>query len=143
LYYFAVRYLAEKRFLSVSLGLSRAFLNDGVLRYKRKWGQKLVATAPDRIALKIVADTPASRSLLENNPFIFEESGELCGAVFLADGGRVTAESAKRLKRQYAHDGLSKLILFRPHSGDSPPGLDLPTDVLIRPWPSPSTTSRA
>ena len=130
-YHFCFQYLAERHFSSVNLGLSRAFLNDGILRYKKKWAQKLAGTAANRIALKVAAETPASKSFLQNNPFIFEKSGKLYGAVFLADDAAVTADSTAHLKRHYFHDGLSKLILFSPHAADTPHGLELPADVAL------------
>jgi hypothetical protein len=141
-YHFCFQYLAKRHFSSVSLGLSRAFLNDGILRYKKKWAQQLVGTAATRIALKLAAETPASKSFLQNNPFIFETMGKLYGAVFLADDAPVTADTAARLKKQYFHDGLSKLILFSPYAGDTPHGLELPTDVALefRKWPRSSIT---
>lgn len=133
LYHFACQHLTEKNYGSVSLGLSRAFLNDGVLRYKRKWAHTLVGTAPARIALKVVADTAASKSFLRNNPFIFEESGALYGAVFLSEEDPVTKENVGRLKRQYFHDGLSQLILFSPRPGVASHELALPTGVIVEP----------
>jgi len=68
LYHFSCQYLAEKGFESVSLGLSLAFLRDGVLRYKRKRDHTTIGTAADRIALKVVAETAAGKSFLQNNP---------------------------------------------------------------------------
>ena len=130
-YYFSFQHLAEKGFDSVSLGLSRAFLNDGVLRYKRKWSQRLVSALPFAIALKVVAETPGCESFLRNNPFIFERAGELCGAVFLTDEGPLTAKEVKRLKREYLYDGLSQLVLFAPHPAVAPDGLELPADVRL------------
>jgi hypothetical protein len=130
-YHFSLRHLAARNFGSASMGLSRAFLEDGVLRYKRKWGQRLEGTAAAKIALKVVADTPASRACLQSNPFVFERSGTLYGAVFLPDQDAVTADTAHRLRRQYWHDGLAKLILFSPRVGDGLPELEMPPDVAL------------
>ena len=38
LYYYALNHLKEKGYKKVNFYLSRAFLNDGVLQYKKKWG---------------------------------------------------------------------------------------------------------
>jgi len=132
-YYFSFQHLAEQMFTSANLGMSRTFLNNGVLRYKRKWGQRLVAASRGKVAFKVAADTPASRSVLQSQPFIFERSGELCGAVFLPDEAPVTAEEAARLKKQYFHDGLSKLILFTGRPGGTPSNVELPTGVSVEP----------
>jgi hypothetical protein len=134
-YYFAFRYFTQKGFTNVGLGLSRAFLNDGVLRYKAKWGQRLVGTVPDRIAFTVVDETPASASLLQSNPFIFERSGRLYGAVFLADLDPLPADRVEGMKKEYLHEGLAKLVLFLPRSGAPPPDLELPADVVLEPCP--------
>jgi hypothetical protein len=123
----ATRHLTAKHFDSVSLGLSRAFLNDGVLLYKRKWAHRLEAAVPGRIALRAVAATPASKSFLHNNPFIFEQSGKFYGAVFAADESPPTADHAVRLKKQHFHHGLSQVILF---SCDGSRALDLNPDPV-------------
>jgi len=136
-YYFSFQHLAEQKFASVNLGLSRTFLNSGVLRYKRKWGQKLFDTSNARIAVKVTTDTPASRSFLRSHPFIFERSGKLYGAVFLPDEAPVTANEAARLKKRYLHAGLSKLILFSACPGGTPHDVELPADVSVKPFPSP------
>jgi hypothetical protein len=137
-YHYSLQHLAGKQFSSASLGLSRAFLNDGVLRYKRKWGQTLAGTAAARIALKVVADTPASRACLQSNPFVFETSGTLYGAVFLAHQDAVTADDVNRLRKQYWHDGLSKLILFSPRAGEERLRIDMPADVALEAYREPS-----
>jgi hypothetical protein len=134
LYHFSFQHLTARNFGSANTGLSRAFLEDGVLRYKRKWGQRLEGTSAARIALKVVSDTPASRSCLQSNPFVFERSGALYGAVFLPDRDAVTADDVHHLRRQYWHDGLAKLILFSPiprNPSDELPGLEMPPDVAL------------
>lgn len=134
LYHFSLEHLAAKGFHSVSLGLSRAFLNDGVLRYKRKWAQRLTDTTAPKIALRAATDTPASDAFLHNNPFIFETEGKLYGALFLREEDPVTTGTAKRLKRRYFHDGLAKLVLFHPRPSATPQGLEMPADVTLEPW---------
>ncbi len=131
LYPVCFQYLVANEHDSVNLGLSRAFLEDGVLRFKRKWGQKIVDTAKARIALKVVADTPASAALLRTNPFIFERAGRMSAAVFLPEQRELTADDVKRLRKQYLHDGLSKLFLFAPEGTEQRRGCELPPDVVI------------
>jgi hypothetical protein len=128
-------HLVANRHDSVNLGLSRAFLDDGVLGYKRKWGHKIVGTAKTRIALRVVADTPASGALLRANPFIFERAGRMYGAVFLSEQHEMTVDAVERLRKQYHHDGLSKLCLFTPEE-TAGRGLELPPDVELRRQPS-------
>ena len=139
LYPVCFEHLATKQHDSVNLGLSRAFLDDGVLRFKRKWGQKIVAAANARIALKVVADTPASVALLRANPFIFERSGRMCAAVFLPAQHEATADDVMRLRKRYHHDGVSTLVLFAPEWTARQRAIALPPDVELRQF---SMTSR-
>lgn len=131
-YRFSCDHLASKGFDSVSMGLSRPFLKDGVLRYKRKWAQKIVGSVPDRIALKAAAETHATASFLQNNPFIFESSGELQGAVFLSEQDALLPQTARRMKKLYFHDGLSRLNLFSTHADAARDGALLPAAVAFQ-----------
>jgi hypothetical protein len=130
-YRFSCDHLARKGFDSASMGLSRPFLKDGVLRYKRKWAQKIVGSVPDRIALKVVGDTHVTGAFLRNNPFIFESSGELQGAVFLSEQDALHPDTARRMKKLYFHDGVSRLILFSPHAEAARDGSLLPAAVAF------------
>jgi hypothetical protein len=129
LYPACFEHLAAKHYDSVNLGLSRAFLDDGVLSFKRKWGQKIVGMVKARIALKVVADTPASEALLRSNPFIFERSERMHAAVFLPPQFELSGAAVERLRKRYLHDGLSKLILFT--SDEIERRFELPPDVLL------------
>jgi hypothetical protein len=128
-YHFSFEYLSERGFENVDMGRSRAFLNDGILRYKPKWAQAISASIPARIALKIVDGTPGSKSFLQDNPFIFEKSGDLYGAVFLSDEESQSSDTAARLKKDYFHEGMSKLILCCPTGPQGP--IELPDNVEI------------
>jgi hypothetical protein len=109
---FSLRHLEKKGYRKISIGRSRPFLRDGALRYKRKWAQKIVAGAPHKFLLNVVSDTDATRAFLQNNPFIFERSGELHGAVFMTAGGLLTQDNLGEIQRAYAYPGLSKLVVF-------------------------------
>jgi hypothetical protein len=112
LYYFSSLYLEEKGFLKMKSGYSRAFLNDGVLRLKRKWGQRILHSEPSGFALKVLSDTSATKSFLCNNPFIFQNNEHLCGAVFIDKDGPLLPEDYKQINKKYFNQGLSKLFLY-------------------------------
>ncbi len=82
LYHFSFLYLKDKGFTKVNFGLSRAFLGDGVLQYKKKWSQRIVGTSAYWFALKVKNPTVEMKSFLQRNPFIFEKTGLLYGAIF-------------------------------------------------------------
>jgi hypothetical protein len=53
---------------------------------------------------------------LQDKPFIFESAGDLQGAVFLSEQDALRADAARRMKKLYFHDGLSRLNLFSTHA---------------------------
>jgi hypothetical protein len=115
-YQFSFQYLTARGFTNAQLAWSRAFLNDGVLRYKQKLSQSITGTSVSGLALKIFSEDEATRSFLRNNPFIGETAEGLCGFVFV-DGDKPLDEAAVRqLNKDYFHPGLVKLSthLFPP-----------------------------
>lgn len=87
LYYYYFKYAQENGIHIVDLGLSRAFLNDGVLRYKAKWRTKIEydSKRSDVFGLRILRYSKPVIEFLLNNPFISIERGALVGNVFYDD----------------------------------------------------------
>lgn len=112
LYHFSFLYLKDKGFTKVKLGLSKAFLSDGVLQYKKKWSQKIVGTSSDWFALKILSYQGAAGSFLQKNPFIFESRGSLSGAVFVDTERPLSAKELRNIEKLYYTSGLSKLFIY-------------------------------
>jgi hypothetical protein len=112
LYYFSSLYLEEKGFSKMKTGYSRAFLNDGVLRLKRKWAQRILRSEPSGFALKVLSDTSATKSFLCNNPFIFQNNEHLSGAVFIDKDSPLLPEDYKQINKKYFYPGLSKIFLY-------------------------------
>ncbi|HPC94159.1 MAG TPA: hypothetical protein PLU87_04390 [Sedimentisphaerales bacterium] len=110
LYHFSLQRLQEKGYAKASLGLSRPFLQDGVLRYKKKLGMRLSRTGREWFAIRILEDSKATRALLEKTPLIVERDGRLYGLVCL-DGSveRFSDEDWERMDRQFFMEGLSGL----------------------------------
>jgi hypothetical protein len=110
-YEFAIRHLEAKGHRKVCLGRSRAFLGDGVLRYKKKWSQRITGGSPHKFVLQVLSHTEASRSLLENTPFVFEQHDRLSGLVFVGSETPLTAQSLADLYKQHSQIGVSPLII--------------------------------
>lgn len=130
-YQFAFEYLQEKGHKKVRLGRSRAFLHDGVLRYKKKWSQRIAGGSTHKFALQVLSDADGTRAFLRSNPFIFERGNKLCGAVFESEVPP-TLQSLQKAYNQYFHPGLSELILFSPPNGRAIDNLqdELPKPVV-------------
>ena len=118
LYNFSYIYMVEKGFKKVNLGLSRPFLRDGVLRYKRKWSLRISGSYFNGFALKVLSDSSATRCFLQNNPFIFENNGVLYGAIFVDNKEPLSSEDIKLIEKDLFIPGLSKLLIYCFEKGD-------------------------
>ena len=89
------------------VGLSRAFLNDGTLRYKKKWGMKLRVFRKYTYALRMLRDTLPSRSFFQHNPFFCLSGGALYEAFFLHGKGM-----PDQVASTYRFEGISGLRYY-------------------------------
>ncbi|MCZ7564492.1 MAG: GNAT family N-acetyltransferase [Burkholderiales bacterium] len=112
-YHFCLQYLHEQGHVRAFLGWSRAFLKDGVLRFKRSLSQRIVpARNPDGFALRILSPTAATAAFLSRNPFILQRQGNLEGAVFVDDFEKLDPKQADQIQHEYFHPGLSRLLCY-------------------------------
>ncbi len=100
-YEFSLQHLEKNGFRSVSLGQTQAFLNDGVLQFKRRFGHTISGTTEHKYVARILSDTPAARAFLKSNPLIFQLSDGLRGAVFV-DGAPPTSQTRLKERRKLA-----------------------------------------
>lgn len=111
--YFSVRYAFDQGFSRVNFGSSRPNLDDGVFRYKLKWGTRIKesgAMKPD-LRLWVNRSSPGVRSLLRRNRFIVR--GDRGLEVLLAVGeeasDRELAERTRLEARRCGLNGLTRL----------------------------------
>jgi hypothetical protein len=109
IYYFRYRYLKDKPDLRIDLLGARAFYNDGLLLFKKKWGYRLTGLLTKTVmCLRVHGDTPAVRSFLINNPFIALEDGKLVGQFFLDEP--VDIQDALIQLRRYLWPGVARVL---------------------------------
>ena len=113
LYEFTFRRVEEQGCRKLDMTRSRPFLNDGVLRLKRAWSQRIVEAASNKFLMRIVSDSDATRAFLEKMPFLFESFGEFLGAFFVKGETPLTLEALQRIGKDYFHDGMSRLVVFQ------------------------------
>jgi hypothetical protein len=84
LFYFYCKLAQDNGLTKIDYGLSRPFLNDGVLRYKAKWNTKIDLDQKNNkvFVLKINKLTEFTRHFLIYNPFISIEKNILRGNIF-------------------------------------------------------------
>jgi hypothetical protein len=103
-YYFLILWAKENGFDLLNFGNSKPFLNDGLLRYKRKWGmsiKKAESNYPGIFSFKIINNCESIQSFLTNNPLITLENNHLKGIFFLNDKHRIASEDLQRLIEIY------------------------------------------
>jgi len=113
LYEFALRHAEEKGCRKVKFYRSRAFLQDGALRFKRTLSQRIVKADPHKFLLRIVSDSVATRAFLENSPFLFERFGKLYGAIFVNGEAPLTLAALRKINNEHFHPGMSQLVVFQ------------------------------
>ncbi len=110
---FAIQYLADKGFTKIDLGGSRAFLKDGVLRYKRKWHQRISSKKGAAFLVKVLSQTEGLKGFLLNNPFAYQDATGLKGAVFLDGDKPLSKRDFLDIHKRFYVEGLSKMVLYR------------------------------
>jgi len=135
-YEFSLQHLEKNGYRSVSFGQTQAFLNDGVLQFKRRFGHTISGTTEHKYIARIMSDTPVARAFLKSNPFIFQLSDGLRGVVFV-DRELPTSQMLEEVYKEYFHPGLLEILaIFLSADGSRPsgtepegvtPGLSTPT----------------
>lgn len=112
-YYFAMQHLKDKGFSRVCLGLSRCFLNDGVLTYKQKWKPTLMETSQESFMFRVSSLCKASRGFFRSSSFIAEQEGSFHFAFFAAndEDARANHSQLARLSSIYGIDAHSSIDL--------------------------------
>jgi len=108
-----LRIAVERGLNELDMGHCRPQLDDGVLRYKQKWGAAIGRGKVPKGLFQIVAPKPSSAcaSALANNPFAILEHGRLVSRLWLSGGG-ATDHELEAVLRRYAVPGLSQLKVF-------------------------------
>jgi hypothetical protein len=115
---FWIRVLRQKGQRELDLRLSRPFLKDGVLRYKKKWGGSRIAYSSQADGIYLVApltNTPGLKAFLINNPFIFVDNTDkrkISGAIFVDSDHPFSQEELEEIYKEYYFDGMSNLHVY-------------------------------
>ena len=92
---------------------TRAVLNDGLFRYKRKWG-KFVSDSPiprgDSLLKPLRLSVPM-RKFFSTNSFIARDGKDLCGKVFF-DRGPVTTVDLEEIEKNVVTPGLRAVKVY-------------------------------
>lgn len=114
-YFHSLKYLREQGYNRASIGLSRAFIDDGVFQYKRHWSAEMRRPGKDRMmyALHIRTVSAAAESFLVNNPFIYLDNDTLKTAVFVHhDSPHDIDRTVHGIQKRYHMHGMPEMKLF-------------------------------
>jgi hypothetical protein len=134
LYFHRIRLARACGCTRVDFGGSPPMLDDGLLRYKRKWGARLSADPESRSDYLVWWERPNEHVLdfLAHTPLIFRHDGELAAVTALdpasADEGRNVAE---RLRSSWM-PGLRRLVVLIPGDLDQAPARSAPILAALR-----------
>jgi hypothetical protein len=108
--YFIIKWAIENKYEMIDFGLCRAFYNDGVFRFKKKWGMIINNFSLNTMfwGLKIYRFNEGVKNFLEDNPFLFYSDGRLEGFVFLNREDQSEKEIAS-LHKHFLIGGISRL----------------------------------
>ncbi len=117
LYYFSLDWCHSQGVQSVDLGQSHPFLDDGILRFKSKWGASVEAsdTGIHNLAVQFLDNGWLGKHLLANHPPVVycrreRPMGNLAGLAYLSPD-EFTHKGLRKLRRSRMVDGLSELMV--------------------------------
>jgi len=113
MYYFTIQYGFQQGCREVDFLGSRPLLNDGLFRYKRKWGTFVEDSPVPRgdILLKPLVFSEPVKSIFRHNYFIVRDGKSLAAKVLLGEGPG-TSKQLRGLFDQYFTAGLTRLKIF-------------------------------
>lgn len=113
MYYYTILHGYETGCEEVDFLGTRPVLNDGLFRYKRKWGTRVEDSPIPRgdILIRPLCFDDGVRSIFRENPFVVRDGAGLVGKILLDDGvaGRDDLES---LLARFNTPGLRGLKVF-------------------------------
>lgn len=113
MYYYTILHAFECGCRRVDFFGSRPLLNDGLFRFKRKWGTFMEDSPVPRgdILLKPLSMTEGIQGFFRANPFIVRRGDGLVGQL-LVDGMATSSEELEHLYLQLYTEGLQSMRFF-------------------------------
>lgn len=112
LYYFGIRYAFDNAFSAVDFAGTRAFLDFGDFRFKRKWGARVDDSfSPNSVLLRPLNNHENTISFCEQFPLIARCDTGL-EAVIVRQDIAVDTDVLRRLDKKYNCDGLVRIVVI-------------------------------
>lgn len=111
LYYFGIKYAFDNDYKIVDFTGTRALLNDGAFRFKRKWGAQVEDTfSPSSILMRPANNNENAATFCEYFP-VLVRNGDGLEALFLRRDETVDEGTLNRLNKQYGCDGVDRMTV--------------------------------
>jgi hypothetical protein len=116
IYWSTVEWAWERELKLVDWNRSRSWQADGVFRFKRYWGTRVVTDSQTHDRWSFLADCPsgALREHLNRTGFITEVNGGNYGVLVLDEDDLSADIDLERQRRSAHRDGLAGLLLVSP-----------------------------
>ena len=118
-YYFVIKWAKEQGFRFLNFGGARPFFNDGLFKYKTKWGMTLDISKRSFgiFGFKICNyKNKAVIDFLEQNPFIYLKEDKLKGMILVKE--ELDKNGVQEIWKKYNTCGLSGLTIISSHKID-------------------------
>jgi folate-dependent phosphoribosylglycinamide formyltransferase PurN len=114
IYYFSILWAEKNGYKWLDFGESSSFLNDGVLRYKKKWSLEIERSKYFRsnYGLKICNFSSGVRNFLADNPFIYLDQNKLKSAIIAKQNHTMTAKEVRAIIKSNSLGGLDCLMII-------------------------------
>jgi hypothetical protein len=106
LYYFEIGYLQQKGYKRIHYGATRAFLKDGVLAFKKKYGAQVVDKDQRIFRIRVARYSAGAKAFLQHNPFISEHDGRFYANFFVNQLTEVETSSLRSDIARYRIGGI-------------------------------------
>jgi len=117
LYVFLLQYAVEQGYSAVDFAGTRAFLGDGVFRFKRKWGAVVEDSfSPSSILFRLVSASPQSLAFCRQFPLITRTARGLEG-LLVSGSGVADTDTLRSLAQQMVIGGLERFVVLAPGNG--------------------------
>lgn len=123
LHIFAIGHAQDEGCTSIDFGGTPPILNDGLLRFKKKWGSHLADEPQTPYDYLVRWEQPNEQVLnfLADTPLIIRNRGQLAGLTALRPNGGAPANQAPTAHRSLWMPGLRRLVVAVPTGYESQP----------------------
>lgn len=112
-YAFSSQYLHGQGHATMNLGGTRAFLSDGILFYKTKFGARFHRQGTRGFVLKPLSFSKGLENFFARNPMLYRDGGVINGAVFVDNEDKTPAQLRKVIDAIPEVPDMHRLDVFR------------------------------